>query len=239
MTTAELEDCVGRLLDNFYERRTAKLTDLKLHTTLRSKDPYLFRATGMDKASDIVNALLTAFMSSSDETIFGDAFFEPLARFVANGEASPSPGVDVSVVSEGRYMAIAVKSGPHVFNGQSRHRQEQEFRALRSRLQKLGQMFDPVVGYCYGRKRQRSTSDTEFRELAGQQFWKELTGENDFYLRIIYAMREKPTLHAKAFKAALDAACNRFVREFTIEFCVETGEIDWDKLTRFNSGEKQ
>jgi hypothetical protein len=191
MTTAELEECVGRLLDDFYEKRTARLTKLDLHETLHHKNPYLFRATGMEKASDIVNAILMAFISSSDETIFGDVFFEPLAQVVSGGSVAPGAGVDVSVVHEGYYTAIAVKSGPSVFNGQSRARQKEEFRALRKRLQKLRLMFDPLVGYCYGKKRQRSASNEEFRELAGQRFWKELTGEDNFYLKIIRAMKEK------------------------------------------------
>lgn len=31
---------------------------------------------------------------------------------------------------------------------------------------------------------------------------------------------------------------NKFVKEFTIEFCKVSGEIDWVKLVKFNSAEK-
>jgi CubicO group peptidase (beta-lactamase class C family) len=236
MTAEEVERLVGERLDEFYRRRIAKLQGLQLTATLKRKNPYLFRATGMQNAQDIVESLLLAYMSSSDETFFGNSFFEPLVRGVAAGEASPSPGVDVAVVGERTYMAIAVKSGPSDFNAQSRHRQGDEFRALRSRLQKIQKQFDPLVGYCYGRKRQRSNTAAEFRELAGQQFWTELTGDGDFYLKIIRAMKDRPALHRQAFQQAWSAACNRFVREFTTDFCLESGEIDWDKLTQFNSG---
>jgi hypothetical protein len=29
---------------------------------------------------------------------------------------------------------------------------------------------------------------------------------------------------------------NKFTREFTQDFCKKSGEIDWAKLVRFNSG---
>jgi hypothetical protein len=29
---------------------------------------------------------------------------------------------------------------------------------------------------------------------------------------------------------------NKFVREFTVEFCDASGQIDWAKLVKFNSG---
>ena len=54
MTTEELEQLVGERLDDFYRRRIAKLQGLQLTATLKRKNPYLFRATGMQNAQDIV-----------------------------------------------------------------------------------------------------------------------------------------------------------------------------------------
>ena len=67
------------------------------------------RAIGIQKVSEIVTQILLAYMSSSDETIFGDAFFEPLVKFC-------SGGVDVAIETETVYKAISVKSGPNIFN---------------------------------------------------------------------------------------------------------------------------
>lgn len=232
----ELERKIAELLDDFYRRRIDKISTLQLKNTLKRKNPYLYRAIGVQDAGEIVKELLTAYMSSSDEGIFGDAFFEPLAKYVSGGYVSPSQGVDVVMETEAQYKAIAVKSGPSVFNAQSRRRQEQDFLTLRNRLSKLQKQFDPLVGYAYGNKQSRKKEDRVFRELAGQAFWQEITGEPDFYLKIIRLMKDKPQEHLQEYQDAFSAAVNRFTKEFVEEFCFDDGSIDWEKLTVFNSG---
>ena len=179
-------------------------------------------------------------MSSSDEGIFGDAFFEPLAKAVSGGSHSPSEGVDVAVESEQSYVAIAVKSGPSVFNAQSKRRQDQDFQALRNRLLKLHKHFEALVGYCYGSKKPRNDSGKwVFQELAGQAFWSRLTGDNDFYMKIIDAMKERPELHRQKFEEEWAKAENRFTREFIKDYCTEDGSINWHALVQLNSGMRQ
>ncbi|WP_336774146.1 PmeII family type II restriction endonuclease [Paenibacillus sp. MMO-58] len=232
----QLEEKIGELLDEFYKRRTDKITGLKLKQTLKRKNPYLYRAIGVQKASEIVEGLLSAYMSSSDEGIFGDAFFEPLAKFVSGGVVSPSEGVDVAIETKTTYRAIAVKSGTSVFNAQSKRRQVDDFKALGNRLRKLQKHFDPIVGYSYGKKKQKNVETAAFRELAGQDFWEEITGDSEFYLKIIRLMKNKPQEHLLSYKQHWDAAVNRFTLEFIKGFCDVEGNIDWEKLVRFNSG---
>jgi len=237
MTVQTIEKHVGKCLDDFYSRRIAKLSTLKLNDALKRKNPYLFRAIGTESATDLVSQLLNAYMSSSDEGIFGDAFFEPLARLVSGATTAGGEGADIIIEDATSYKAIAVKSGPSVFNAQSRKRQNQDFLSLRSRMLKLQKHFDAVVGYCYGKKQpSKKASNTIFRELAGQAFWAELTGDADFYLKIINAMKTKPAEHKIVFQDEWDKAVNRFVRDFTLNYCTENGAIDWDKLLAFNSG---
>lgn len=231
-----IERHVYACLDVFYSRRIAKLSTLELKDTLKRKNPYLFRAVGVESAAELVGQLLSAYMSSSDEGIFGDAFFEPLAQLVSGSTTSGGEGVDIVRDGAKSYMAVAVKSGPSVFNAQSRRRQNQEFLSLRSRMHKLQKHFDAVVGYCYGKKCSESTGDRIYRELAGQAFWEELTGDEMFYLKIVTAMRDKPSEHKLMFHAEWGKAINRFTREFTNEYCLPDGAINWDKLVEFNSG---
>lgn len=79
-------------------------------------------------------------------------------------------------------------------------------------------------------------SKAPFRELAGQAFWQEITGDADFYLKIIRLMKDKPHKHTTIYHTAWDAAVNRFTKEFIDEFCHKDGSIDWEELTKFNSG---
>ena len=81
----ELVAVVSAALDEFYRRRISKPSTLELRQTLRRKNPYLFHAIGAEDASEIVEMILSAYMSSSDEGIFGDAFFEPVAKAVSGG----------------------------------------------------------------------------------------------------------------------------------------------------------
>ena len=239
LTSQEIEKYVQRCLEEFYRRRIAKLSTLKLNDALRRKNPYLFRAIGTESATELIVQLLRAYMSSSDEGIFGDAFFEPLARFISGATVASGEGADIILENEKIYTAIAVKSGPSVFNAQSRRRQEQEFAKLRNRMSKLQKQFEAVVGYGYGRKKETvKDSDRSFRELAGQAFWEKLTGDSSFYLKIIEAMKTQPIKHKLMFCEEWDKAVNRFTRDFTTEYCTPEGSIDWEKLLVFNSGKQ-
>ena len=78
-----------------------------------------------------------------------------------------------------------------------------------------------------------------YQEFAGQEFWAELTGEEDFYLKIIQFMGALPEQYLEDYQRSYNNAMNRLLKQFTTEFCKETGEIDWDKLVQFNSGSKK
>lgn len=233
----QLQHLIAQSLDDFYRRRTQKLATLKLKQILLRKNPYLYKAIGTRQAQEIVQGILQAYLSSSDEGLFGDAFFEPIARIVSGGTVSPSEGVDVAIETEDRYIAIAVKSGPNPYNASQVKRQSDEFASLRRRVIKLRKQFDPVLGHAYGKKQTLPSSRQIYRDVSGQKFWQEMTGDSDFYLKLVRLMNaEVIKKHREEYQANYDDALNRYVREFTIEFCDENGTVDWEKLVRFNSG---
>jgi hypothetical protein len=236
MNSNELEALVKRCLDDFYRRRLLKLTTLKLKDALKKKNPYLFRSVGIQNASEIVEGLLQAYMSSSDEGIFGDAFFEPIAKAVSGGHVAPSEGVDVAIETDRVYKAISVKSGPNIFNASQAKRMDTEFRELRSRLLKLQKQYDALLGHGYGRKSGEPTANRIYRIRSGQAFWEDITGDPDFYLKLIRLIRDYPAVHRAAYEIEREKAINRFTREFLNEFSTPEGGIDWEKLLRFNSG---
>jgi len=238
MDIDELETLISRCLQDFYERRLQKVRELKLQAFLRRKNPYLFRALGIQKASEIVERVLTDYISASDETIFGDAFFEPIARIASAGKASDAEGVDFVTESDKRITAVALKSGPYPYNASQKKRQSQEFLAVRSRLYKLHKQFDPILGHGYGRLKSEPTKDRIYRDRSGQAFWTEVTGDPDFYLKLVRLMKDEPAKHRKEYAPAWDAAINRFTAEFIKDFCFTDGSVDWEKLVRFVSEDK-
>jgi hypothetical protein len=234
----ELQNLIGKCLQDFYERRVRKLEKLKLKAILRRKNPYLFKALGTQKASEIVEQILIAYIGASDETIFGDAFFEPIARIAAGAQVSDAEGVDFIIETKDRIIAVALKSGPNIYNASQKKRQSQEFLALRSRLYKLNKQFDPMLAHAYGRARSEPTKDTVYRRRSGEDFWTEITGDTDFFRKLIRLMKEEPIKHKQKYDPAWDAAINRFSAEFIRDFCFENGNIDWEKLVQFVSGTK-
>ncbi|OGO43473.1 MAG: cytoplasmic protein [Chloroflexi bacterium RBG_16_60_22] len=238
MDSDQLEALIGRCLLDFYERRLQKMRELKLRVFLRRKNPYLFKALGIQRASEIVERVLDDYISASDETIFGDAFFEPIARIVSEGKASDAEGVDFVIETGERITAIALKSGPNIYNASQKKRQSQEFNAVRSRLYKLHKPFDPILGHAYGRLKTEPTKDRLYRDLSGQAFWTEITGDSSFYLKLIRLMKDLPAKYKKEYTSAKDTAINRFTAEFIKDFCHADGGIHWEKLVHFVSEDR-
>lgn len=242
---AQLHAEVGRLLGILYAKRFAALDKLSLGRLL-SKNPYLYRALGIADSLEFIQQLMIAFVSSSDETIFGNDFIEPLAIFAAtHGTASDGElrnvtvgagaGQDIAIETANSYLAISVKSSKNIFNSQSAKGQGSEFQALQARLKKLNKGFRPIIGYGYGRKTERKATPVE--KLAGQVFWELLSGERDFYLRISHAMEQFAGQHGPAYQQAFATKHQQLLREFMLEYVQPSGVISWDKVVEFNSAQ--
>lgn len=228
---------IATALDAFYSSLISKVNALNVKQVMKRKNPYLFRAKSMNGAAQIVDVIMAAFVSSSEETIFGNVFFEPIATVAAQGQKALAEGVDIMVERDNTIYAIAVKSGTSVFNADSRKKQEQNFMAASKLAQQAKKRFVPIVGYGYGKKKPSAKALPKFyQELAGQDFWTELTGDDQFYIKLIRLMDKLPEKYVEDFDTAYQRAANRLVKEFTIEFCLEDGTIDWEKLVKFNSG---
>ena len=120
---AAIVEAIATALDNFYTNLIKKVDSLNVKTVMKRKNPYLFRAKAMNGAAQIIDAILAAFVSSSEETIFGNVFFEPIATAAAQGQKALAEGVDIMVERDNTIYAIAVKSGTSVFNADSRKKQ--------------------------------------------------------------------------------------------------------------------
>ena len=79
-------EAISVALSEFYTSLTNKLNKIKLKDILKKKNPYLYRAKGINDATMVINRILSAYISSSEETIFGNTFFEPIAIVVSGGQ---------------------------------------------------------------------------------------------------------------------------------------------------------
>ncbi len=92
-----------------------------------------------------------------------------------------------------------------------------------------------MLGHAYGRLKTEPTKDRVYRDRSGQAFWAEITGDKDFYLKLIRLMKDEPLKHKKDYNPTLNAAINKFTAEFVKDFCFPNGQIDWEKVVRFVS----
>jgi hypothetical protein len=242
ISEALLNQEVGRLLDTLYAKRLAALDRLTIDRLL-NKNPYLYRALGIGNPSEFIMQLMVAFVSSSDETVFGNDFIEPLAIFAARNASHEDPsrsvtvgagaGQDIAIETAQSYLAISVKSSKVIFNSQSSKGQSSEFVALQARLKKLNKQFRAIIGYGYGRK--RTIKATNVEKLAGQAFWRMLTAEEDFYIRISNSMESFAGDHGAVYKAAFERKHFQLLRDFMVNYVSEVGVIQWQRVVEFNS----
>jgi len=111
-----VKEVASDALNIFYNKLLENIDKLDLRKVLKKKNPYLYRAKGLENASALISSLVDAYISSSEETIFGDQVFEPIAREASGGKKSTTHGLDIELDLDGniRYV-ISVKSGTAAF----------------------------------------------------------------------------------------------------------------------------
>ena len=172
-----VRDFVNDNIGGFHQRREKSLAELKLGRLL-TKNPYLFKAKDVSTASEMINGLLDAFLSSSEEQLFG-GFLEGLAGFVAQqtsgGHKSTAEGVDLEFFNKGIHYVVSVKSGPNWGNASQHNRLQQNLTTAVSRLKQLdaGANVQPVLG-CVDISPQTDESGDEMKEakVSGVQLLK-------------------------------------------------------------------
>ncbi len=231
---------IASALETFYGTLIEKIDGLNIQKVMKRKNPYLYRAKAMQSATEIVDSVLTAFVSSSEETIFGNCFFEPIAIAASGGNKALAEGIDIMIQNNetNTISAIAVKSGLSVFNADSKKRQEQNFTAASKLAQQAKARYEAYIGYCYGKKKESGRGKPKmYQELAGKRFCGIINRRRGLLhkdYRIIWGYAWEK--YVADYKESYNRAANRLVREFS-SLGREDGSIDWEKLVEFNSGD--
>lgn len=232
-------DYVNDNIVEFHDRRISSLERLSLKRLL-SKNPYLFKAKHITTAGQLMDGLLDAFLSSSEEKLFGD-FLEGLAVYVAgqtcDGHKSASQGIDLEFANKGTYYLVSIKSGPNWGNASQHAKLAQDLRngVIRVRQAWSTVNVQPVLGICYGKTR-TSYQKAGYLKVVGQNFWYLISENRDLYTDIIEPIGYRAREHNEAFHAERARVANRFTRQFIADFCDTNGDIDWVRLVEFNSG---
>ena len=241
MKNLNLNDVLQYVENNigvFHEKRIQSLDNLRLTKILRRKNPYLYKAKNVLTADEIIRSIVDAHLSSSEEGIFGD-WLEGLAIFinekVYNGWKSGIPGIDLEFDHNDKRYIITIKSGPNWGNSSQIKRLKDDFRTAKRTLRTSNSQVNVVAinGCCYGKDRNPDKGD--YFKYCGQEFWHFISGEENLFIEIIEPLGYKAKERNESFMNSYAQMLNKFTKEFTTDYCKESGEIDWEKLLKFNS----
>jgi len=241
MQKLNLKD-VTRYVENnigvFHQKRIQSLDSLKLSQVLRRKNPYLFKAKFVLTAEQIIRGIVDAHISSNEETIFGD-WLEGLAIFingkVYGGYKSGITGLDLEFDNNNIRHIVTIKSGPNWGNSSQIAKMVADFKTAKKALRTSNSQLNIVAvnGCCYGRDNQPDKGD--YFKYCGQRFWEFISGNTSLFTEIIEPLGHKAKEKNDEFVKSYSQMINKFTKQFSNEFCNDYGDIEWEKLVKFNS----
>lgn len=101
-------------------------------------------------------------------------------------------------------------------------------RTSNSKLQILA-----INGCCYGKDNVPDKGD--YFKYCGQRFWEFISGEENLYLDLIEPLGHQAKDRNDEFMESYARMINKFTKDFITDFCNDSGDINWDKLVKFNS----
>ena len=237
LTLNAVRDYINTNIAAFHGNRLVRIRALKLNDILKRKNPYLFKAKNVITPRDLISTILDAYLSSQEETIFGD-FLEGLALFVCGkaygGKGSPAEGIDLEFTRNNTTYLVAIKSGPNWGNSSQIRRMVDDFKRAKKILRGRSgsRQIEFINGCCYGIDNKPDKGD--YLKLCGQRFWELISGDPELYVEIIeplgYEAREKNSDFLNEYSRIIGI----FAVEFEGRFC-DDGVINWRRLVEFNS----
>lgn len=239
----EIDKFIKEKVGEFHQKRIDAIKTLTLTKLLERKNPYLFKAKNVNTAEELVGSLLTAFVSSQEETLFG-GILEDIALFVCskvfNGQKSGIEGIDLEFIRNGTRYIVSVKSGPNWGNSQQIKKMQENFKKAQTIIRQNDKT-TPIVcvnGCCYG-KTTRPDKGTYFK-FCGKEFWELISGDSDFYVKLIKPIGYKAKEKNEEFLKELNITHNRLVKEVEQKYCLpNSNHVDWERFVQFNSRKKE
>lgn len=237
----------------FYNKRLEGLNSLKLATVLKRKNPYLFKAKNIEFAGDLVKSIIDAFLSSQEETIFGN-LLESFAIYVSelqdDGFKSDLKSVDLEFERDDIYYIVGIKSGTSWGNADQVSKMKDNFKLAKKSLRERGieKEIIAINGCMYGKdgtplKNKKKLkdgqivdeeSDKVYYKYAGQDFWFFLSQDDDLYREIIVPLDQEARQKDEVFKAAYNAKLHEMTQDFMNQFMMDH-QIDWATLIDYVS----
>lgn len=230
----------------FYTIRLDRLNSAKLSTVSKKKNPYLFKAKNIETAGDLAKSILDAFLSSQEETIFGD-LMENLAVHVCGevfdgkkAEEVKYRSVDLIFERDNKTYIVGIKSGPNWGNSDQVNTMKRNLK-IAKRFLRLGLKKKNIVsvnGCIYGRDNKphkvSKDPDLSYYKICGQAFWELISGDDLLYKKIIQPLDKEAKKRDDAFKKLYVKKINEMTKD-VIDLFYHKNTLDWDKIIDYVS----
>ena len=214
-----------------FSERVRKKTNEPPSKILVAKNPFLFRARVTTDAELLARMMVDAFLSSSEETMFGDVL-EKIALAICSpakgGRKSSTESIDLEYDVGKQRTIIQVKSGPKWSNSRSRRALERSFSTAKRviRQGKTDIEVRCIEGICYGPSETRDMGD--YWKLIGNDFWYDISGWDGTARGVFHIVGQ----HAgNGLEEARRNAYNNLVSYMRKSGAITpTGQVEWNTL---------
>ncbi len=230
----------------FYEIRLLRLESAKISIIARRKNPYLFKAKNIETSGDLAKSILDAFLSSQEETIFGE-LMENLAIHVCSevfggekAEEGSYPSVDLIFSREEKLYIVGIKSGPNWGNADQISIMKRNFKKAKKiiRSERKNVSIISINGCIYGKDNNshkvNKDPDLSYYKLCGQAFWELISGDDKLYKKIIQPLDTEAKKRDSTFKELYIKKINEMTKDVVDLFYTENA-LDWDKIIDYVS----
>ncbi|MDD4989952.1 MAG: PmeII family type II restriction endonuclease [Candidatus Pacebacteria bacterium] len=237
------------VISPFYQIRIIRLTKIKLKDIIKRKNPYLYKAKNIETAGDLAKNILDAFLSSQEETIFGD-LMENLAIHICGqvfqgkkAKEGEYKSVDLIFKRQNKLYIVGIKSGPNWGNSDQVDIMKKNFKQAKQLIQKKFNHKDIVAvnGCMYGRDNQPckkdKNSEAVYYKICGQAFWELISGDKELYKKIIQPLDKEAKKRDENFKKLYSQKINEMTKDIINTFC-QKNNLDWDKIVDYISKNK-
>ena len=154
------------------------------------------------------------------------------------GQKSAAQGIDLEFNRDEVKYLVSIKSGPNWGNSAQIGKLVDHFKTAKKILGTNAgkQHVVAINGCCYGYDSNPDKSD--YLKLCGQDFWSLISGHDSMYVDLIEPIELEGPERTEKFEEEYAKVINKFTREFSNEYCDNDGQIQWEKLIKFNSGSR-
>ncbi len=234
------------VIQPFYKIRLDRLESAKLANISKRKNPYLFKAKNIETAGDFAKAVLDAFLSSQEETIFGD-LMEDLAIHVCHqvfggikAEQGKYHSIDLIFERNSKTYIVGIKSGPNWGNSDQINIMKRNFKKAKQMIRSASGKKDLVSinGCIYGKDnvphKVNKDPDLSYYKICGQAFWELISGDDQLYKKIIRPLDKEAKKRDEIFKNLYIEKINEMTKDIVKVFYTKNN-LDWDKIIEYVS----